>query len=320
LIYYLVADHPEPSWGVGMLYEHVRLLGELGRAAAILHHAAPFRPSWLEADVPIRYLDAPGFAPTSTDVVVVPEVLAACPEAHRHPWRKVVFVQGSFLISRGLGAAPDYAALGYEAAMAVLPHVARVVERHFGLTAAVVPPFVAPFFFAGAESAREPRILLAVKDGYRLAGYPDTEIAGGLLERELARRPGWSLERLTGFTHRQVAALMQRSLFLVNVHSLEAFNTTVPEAMAAGCIPICYEAVGGRDFLRNGENALVFGNHEVYALLDRVCGLIDRAADHEPLLARLRVGGRRTAAAFSEASTAAALARFFAAGDRPLAP
>jgi glycosyltransferase involved in cell wall biosynthesis len=225
-----------------------------------------------------------------------------------------VFVQGSFLILRGMGGegnAIDYAALGYEAAMAVLPHVSRVVERHFGLSAEVVPPYVAPYFFAAGERPRQRRILLAVKEGYRLAGIPDEEIAGTLLDRQLAGRPGWSLVRLEGYTHREVAELMQTSLFLVNVNSLEAFNTTVPEAMAAGCIPVCYEAVGGRDFLRDGENAVVFANHDVYQLVERVSAMVDEIGRID--LERLRAGGRSTAAEFRPERTAEALGRFFAA-------
>jgi glycosyltransferase involved in cell wall biosynthesis len=312
MIFYLVADHPEPSWGTGMLYEHVRLLREQGRDACVLHHRAPYRPAWRELEVPVRYLDEPGFAPAASDVVVVPEVLAADEAVPRHPWRRVVFVQGSFLILGGMGGAADYRALGYEAAMAVLPHVARVVERHFGLPAAVVPPFIAPYFFAPSPLPRQRRVLLAVKEGYRLAGVPDGEIAGTLLARELAARPGWSLVHLAGWSHREVAELMQTSMFLVNVNSHEAFNTTVPEAMAAGCIPLCYEAVGGRDFLRNGENAVVFANQEVYALVERLCELIDRGTEMEPWLAGLRAGGERTAAVFRPEATARALAGFFA--------
>lgn len=316
MIFYLVADHPEPSWGTGMLYEHVRLLRESGRAACVLHHCAPYRPGWRELDVPVRYLDEPGFAATAGDVVVVPEVLAAGEAVQRFPWRRVVFVQGSFLIVSGMGGRVDYAGLGYEAAMAVLPHVARVVERHFGLAAAIVPPFIAPYFFTAEPRPREPRVLLAVKEGYRLAGIPDEEIAGALLEKELARRPPWSLLRLAGMSHREVAEVMRSSTFLVNVNSLEAFNTTVPEAMAAGCIPVCYEAVGGRDFLRDGENAVVFPNHDVYALVERVCELVDGGAELEPSLERLRAGGARTAASFRPEATAEALVRFFSSSPR----
>jgi hypothetical protein len=311
MIYYLVADHPAPSWGVGMLYEHVRLLRELGHEACVLHQRTPYRPGWRELEVPVHYLDEPGFAPTAGDVVVVPEVLAAEEVVRRHPWRRVVFVQGSFLIVRGMGGAVDYAALGYEAAMAVLPHVARVVGRHFGLPAELVPPFIAPHFLTPGGRPRERRVLLAVKEGYRLAGIPDEEIAGALLAREIARRPGWSLTPLAGLTHREVAELMKASMLLVNVNSLEAFNTTVPEAMAAGCVPVCYEAVGGRDFLRDGENAVVLSNHEVYALVERVCGLMDRLPEEEAFLERLRQGGRRTAESFRPESTRQALSRFF---------
>jgi glycosyltransferase involved in cell wall biosynthesis len=316
MIYYLIADHPEPSWGTGMLYEHVRLLRELGHDACVLHHGAPYRPGWRELEVPVHYLDEPGFSPTADDVVVVPEVLAGSASALRHPWRRWVFVQGSFLILRGMGdvgGAADYAALGYEAAMAVLPHVARVVERHFGISAEIVPPYVAPYFFAAGEQPRERRILLAVKEGYRLAGIPDEAIASALLGKELAGRPGWSLVPLEGYTHREVAQLMQTSLFLVNVNSHESFNTTVPEAMAAGCIPVCYEAVGGRDFLRDGENAVVFPNQDVYQLVERVSEMVDEIGRIGRIdLERLRTGGRSTAARFRPEITAEALGRFFA--------
>jgi glycosyltransferase involved in cell wall biosynthesis len=105
---------------------------------------------------------------------------------------------------------------------------------------------------------------------------------------------------------------MLTSPFLVNVNSLESFNTTVPEAMAAGCIPICYEAFGGRDFLRDGENAIVFPSHDVYALVERVTELVDGFDEHDARLTRLRDGGRTTAAAFRPEATADALARFFA--------
>lgn len=310
-IYYLVADHPLPSWGTGMLYEHVRLLRASGYDARVLHERSPFRPGWVELSAPVDYLDRPGFTPSASDVVVVPEILAAHPVVREHAWRRVVFVQASFLVVRGIGDFPDYAAIGFEAAMAVLPHVAEVVERHFAVPASVVPPLIAPYFFDAPPAPREHRILLPFKEGYRHLGIPDQDIARHLLAREAGRRPGWSFVPLEGFSHRAVAELMQTSELLVNVYSHEAFNTTVPEAMAAGCVPVCYQAFGGRDFLRAGENALVFENQQVFALVDRVCELMDHFEEHRPLLDRIRRAGRETASRFTAERTATALEAFF---------
>lgn len=312
MIYYLIADYAANSWGNGMIYEHVRMLREAGYDACALHHQAPFRPLWLELNVPIRYVDEEGFAPTADDLVVVPEVLAASEIVQRYPWRRIIFVQGSFLIFRGLQRHSDYAELGFEEALAILPHVARVVERHFGVAAHVIPPFVAAHFFEPAEGPRERRVLFPTKEGYGALGIPDQEIAQRLLAKEVARRPDWSFVPLEGFSHREIGLLMRSSMFLVNVFSHEAFNTTVPEAMAAGCVPICYEAGGGGDFLRPEENAIVFPNQHVYRLVERVCELMDHCDELDEQLQRLREGGRQTAASFHPARTNEALLAFFA--------
>lgn len=317
MIYYLVGDYTAHSWGNGMIYEHVRILREAGYDACVLHHYAPFRIEWLNSDVPVRHLDEPGFQPTADDIVVVPEVLAASEIVRQFPWRRMLFVQGAFLIFRGLQNHTDYAELGYEEALAVLPYVGRVVERHFGVSAHVVPPFVAPHFFEPEDVPRERRVLFAMKEGYRALGIPDQEIGRRLLEKEVARRAGWSFVPLEGFTHREIASLMRSSMFLVNVHSHESFNTTVPEAMASGCVVICYEAGGGRDFLRPGENALVFPNQHVFEVVERVCELMDRCDEMGDELERIREAGRETAASFRPENTAAALTGFFSTRLQP---
>jgi hypothetical protein len=38
-------------------------------------------------------------------------------------------------------------------------------------------------------------------------------------------------------THREVARVLRQAALHVNVNCQESFNATVPEAMAAGCIP-----------------------------------------------------------------------------------
>jgi hypothetical protein len=316
-IHYLVPDSDTPSWGIGLLYHHVRLLRQAGYEACVLHQRRPFRLSWMATDVPIRYLDDRAVVLRREDLLVIPEVLAHQAPALSLPGRRVVFVQGSYLIQPGAREAIDYRALGYEAAIAVLPHVRDIVRDHHGLEAVIVPPFIADYFLADAaavERPREPVVLLVSKPEYRRAGYFDVEIVSALLRRQLSgsNARGWRLEELTGRTHVQTAEAMQRAALLVNLNTLEAFNTTVPEAMAAGCIPICYEAFGGRDFLRPGVNAFVFPNNHVYPLVNELLSLMREYDARQPELRALRRAGRETAGRFREEQTAVALQGFFA--------
>ena len=318
-VYYLAPDYDAPSWGVGLLYHHVRILRELGFEAFVVHKRAPFRLRWLDLDVPIRYLDSGGFQPRPQDLLVVPEVLAHDPTLPAMPCRRIVFVQGSFLILNGAETAIDYRDLGYEEAIAVLPHVRDIVARHCGLTPALVPPFVAPYFFAGESdlsAVRRPRVLLAGKPEYEKAGYPDYDIARKVLRRHLTRltqerESHWDLVELRGYTHRQTAEMMKRSALLLNLSTLEAFNTTVSEALAAGCIAFCYEAYGGRDYLRPGENAYVWPNNYIYPLLEQLCDLLDHYDERQQELAAIRAEGYETACRFQEKHTASALEAFY---------
>lgn len=315
MIHYLAPDFPRPSWGVALLYHHVQMLGAAGRAARVVHHRRPFHLDWLDLEVPVAYRDDPDFEVRPEDLVVVPEVLAADPWVLASRARRVVFVQNPFLIQANLGGATGYDALGYRRAMAIMPSTAAVVEGHFGVPAPVVPPFVAPAFSRprpGPGQPRARRVLLVCKQAYRRAGLPDHGIFTAGMARLQGRTPGWELVELEGLPHVQVVRAMQEALFLVNLNCLESFNATVAEAMAAGCVPLCYEAFGGQDYLRDGANAHVFPNGYVYPLLERLGRLMDGYPGNLPALESWRAAGRETAAAFTPDATAAALLEFLA--------
>ncbi len=320
-VYYLAPDYDRPSWGVGLLYHHVRLLRSNGIAARVLHHRSPFVITWLDiaGEVPLSYLDSSELVIAEQDILVVPEVLAGDARGIAAGCRRVVFVQGSFLALQPFSEAVAYPDLGFDRAMAVLPHVKQILERHFEIEAQVVPPFLAPYFFADEQelvaAKRYKRVLLFPKPGYREAGYYDWEILGKLLRRASRRRPGWDLLEVIGRPHHEVAALMRTSAFMVNLNCLEAFNTTVPEAMAAGCLPVCYQAYGGRDFLVDRHNAFVFPNNYVYPLAEELLELMDSYDDRRQELDRMRVQAHATACSFRQTVCEQALLDFFAAMD-----
>src|SRR5262249_34852911 len=148
LILYYAPDTDVPSWGIGMLYMHVRLLCANGIDAAILYPRPRFRPTWLTADVPLVF---PGRR-LDCRVLVVPEGCAADPKILAMARRRIVFVQADSYIAPGLRDAVDYRELGYECAIAAMPHIREIVERHYGVAAPVVPPAIAPYFFTDPKT------------------------------------------------------------------------------------------------------------------------------------------------------------------------
>jgi hypothetical protein len=303
LILYYAPDTNVPSWGIGMLYTHVRLLRAGGLDAAVLHQRRGFRPTWLKVDVPIVY---PRRRMACT-LLVVPEVFAADPKILAMAERRVVFVQAASYIASGLASAADYCELGYESAIATMPHIREIVERHYGVPAPVVPPAIAPYFFAPAgELETRPRkrqVVLCPKPWCR-----DLSIVRQVLRHRLPPL-GWRYLELESRPHRAVARAFRESAFHVNVNCHESFNATVPESMAAGCVPICYEAFGGRDYLRSGRNAIVFPTHDAYPLIERTLKMVEEYEDAG--LSRIRRAAYATALRYTEAHTATALLKFY---------
>ena len=314
-IYYLTPDFDLPSWGIGLLYKHVEILRTQDIQAFVLHHTSGFSLDWLETDAPIAFLDDPSLEIRPEDMLVVPEVLAKEGSTIGGDCRRTVFVQGSYLILQPFSEAISYRDLGYEAAIAILPHVKEVLERHFGIDATVVPPFIAPYFFFDEgrpkDHTRQQRVLMFPKQGYREAGYFDYEIIRKLLQRGCRQNAPWEILEVTGRPHREVATLMQDSEFVVSVNCLEAFNTTVPEAMAAGCLPICYEGFGGQDFLVNDKNAFVFQNNYVYSLADTVERIMVGFERNTRRLAEMRKHALLTASGYREHNTKRKLLALF---------
>lgn len=323
MIYYFIPDYDKPSWGIGMLYHHVNILNNNGFNAKVLHEKASFKLSWLQLDVPIEYLNQNTFSPLDDDILIIPEILAGNKKILDSPGRKIVFVQNCFAILANLEEAYTYKELGYEHAFTYLPHLHTILKRHFDIEVTDIPPFVAPYYYLKPDktklSNRKKRIILFPKPG----SY-DHSIMRKMLLRKLGEyrsnnlfrkvfkgNSGWELIELENKSHEEVAKLMKESTFFVSVNTREAFNSSVPEAMATGCIALCYEAYGPKDFLKNGRNAFVFPNNYVFPLIDKLFALIDDYDNIQEKLAVIRANAYQTACAYTLDNTEVALIRFF---------
>ncbi len=321
-IYYIVPDFNTPSWGIGLLYNHVRILRQLGYPAEVLHHRKNFRIDWLEVDVPVSSIQEKLFLVYENDILVVPEVMAKLKLLDYVDCRKILFVQNAFLIAEGSTSMPDFTRIGVRQFMTILPHIKRVLQRSFDLPIQLVPPYIAPYFFSDPEIAdwkiRKRQIVV-----YPKRSDPDYENLIKFLTHRLSRTNStaeWKLVELKGLTHRAVAAKMQESAIFVCVNCREAFNTSTTEAMAAGCLLVCYEGYGGQDYLKHGYNAFVYQNNDVFGVVDKLIELVKDYNDEQAQkpLDVMRRNAHATALDYREGRSAQALSDCFRDFQRTL--
>jgi glycosyltransferase involved in cell wall biosynthesis len=181
-----------------------------------------------------------------------------------------------------------------------------------------IPPFIAPYYFSEQLNfKRKKRILLYPKfqnkeyDILKRVLEDKLSISKkGFLEK-LFNADEWEIRELKNKKHQEVPDEMRKAIFFISINSTEAFNTSVPEAMACGCINICYEGVGPADFLINNENAFVFPNTHVYEMAEKIIHLVDNYEDEQVNLNAMRLRALETAKQYQIDMAKHALLTFF---------
>jgi glycosyltransferase involved in cell wall biosynthesis len=315
-----VPENANPSWGAGMIYYHVWLLNKNGFSAYVLHDKKPYQLSWISVDVRFQYLNDKNLSIRQQDVLVVPEFYADLAELTKFNCRKIVFVQNAFYIFDGLQSGKSYDGLGYETVFYYMPHLQKVLSKVTSLPLYETPPFIAPYFFSADEvnNQRKKKILIYPKFGSRdfsiLKRMLDDKLGikeKSRLEKLLSKKNEWQIVELKNKGHKEVAEEMKQATFFISLNTTEAFNSSVPEAMAAGCVNICYEGVGPADFLANETNAFVFSNNHIFPLINKVIELVQRFDEMMPLISSIRSNARKTADCYTIAELEVSLVSFF---------
>ncbi len=277
-IYYLVPDNDKPSMGIGIIYHHVRALMDIGLEAFVVHENSGFKLTWLNLKVNVTYISDIDVA--KNDIIVFPEVFAFKARFYNFDCEKILFVQNTSLLFYNFNSDEDYIKLGFTKVMYYLKHMEKPLNQYVNLPMTHVRPVISEYFFSNNDKRSKTIVI-----------YPKTEIREynllkSLIERKInninkskiLNRIGiknWQLIELKGFSHLETASLLKKASLFISLNSFEAFNTSVPEAMAAGAVNVCYEAFGPRDFLINNVNSMVVKNNEVFELFYKVENLID---------------------------------------------
>ncbi|MBS1738558.1 MAG: glycosyltransferase [Bacteroidetes bacterium] len=170
-----------------------------------------------------------------------------------------------------------------------MPHLREILTQHLNIPIYETPAFIADYFFKEKEKLKERKKQIVI---YPKTANRDYEVIYRFLHndfKQLSRfkslfasteeRNNWKIIILKGLSHKDVAKVLKEAEFFICLNTHEAFNSSVPEAMAAGCINFTYDAMGPADFLVNDKNALVFNNNHVFKLYEKLLFYIKNYQD-----------------------------------------
>ncbi|WP_187967821.1 glycosyltransferase [Aquibium microcysteis] len=134
--------------------------------------------------------------------------------------------------------------------------------------------------YAAARGRRSIPVGIAISDCFFYDGTPKRRDAVSFMPRRgaaiardaLLAHPWLDLVPIDGLHENAAAAVMKRSALHLATSVGEWFGLPALEAMAAGCVVLSVPVVGGRDYLRDGDNCLVGQPGDMPALLARLSG------------------------------------------------
>lgn len=248
-----------PSGGVKILFEMTQALIDAGHEAAILMpgaHLYPldcpkdYKPSWFETDVPV--FDDVRIV-TSEDIVIMHEegVWAFDYVMANNPKYLIINqgAQASIANNVGMNITYDFVRKIYEGAEAVIavsPYIQTFVNVAFGvpyekihLIENVIDSYFEP-------SPTKDNTILIVDKSMTLASELVIKVCG-------ERYPGWRVEVVDNYTHKQLAESMSMAKIFVFFANNGGEGSGMPpvEAANAGCKVIGNSGLGGRSFFQS---------------------------------------------------------------------
>jgi hypothetical protein len=177
--------------------------------------------------------------------------------------------------------------------------VSDVVSRHlsavYGLQTTVIPPYVDVMAPPDIKPwSQRPDLILPYRKG-----VPDVwAFSFDRLQQLLAARaPAIAIgEPVSGpMPQRELWTRISEARYLLTLSACEGFGLVPLEAMALGTLVIGYDGIGGRHYMRSGDNCAV----APFAEIERVADLLIDAVSDPARASTMAEQGRATAAHFT---------------------
>lgn len=159
-----------PTAGIANIYEHVKILNELGYKAYILHEEIEYHgvSEWLGkeySDLPHVAIKAQNHEITNADFVIIPEVFANVMEQWKSiPAKKIVLSQSYDYILELLNIGATWGLYGINDVITTSNVQADYIRRLFpGLNIHIVPVSI-PEYFKTSDKPKKPIVSLCTRD------------------------------------------------------------------------------------------------------------------------------------------------------------
>lgn len=302
IVYILHGSADRPTGGHKVSIRHVEALVELDIDAVAVMAGSAHKPEWLTHAAPI--LARIDLRPD--DIVVLPEdATDLLKRFAAAPYETVVFNQNHFYAgATGLGRLSREELARFETHIACSPSAAAWIARYLPhKTVAVVPAFADERRFQPGE--KHPVIALTPRKR-----PVEAAAIRFMFERLYRGSARWEWQVVQNAGEAEVAAAFGRASIFLSLSRLEGLGMTTLEAMAAGCVPVGFTGIGGRDYA-SAQNGFWVGEDEceeaVHALV-RATELVERNATSWGLM---RTAARETAARYSRSAFLTALEAFW---------
>jgi hypothetical protein len=239
-IYFFTLDTKgNPTAGVATIYEHVKILRELGFNAQILHDKNDYRlkgdeegmgiADWLGeeyAELPHISIESQQLQVGPQDFVIIPEAFASImKQTVNFPCKRIVFLQSYEYIFEMLEIGENWNAFGINEVITTNDNLKKYAESVFRNLVTEVIPIGIPDYFKNSEKPKLPTVAISARDKREILK---------IVKVFFQKYPHYrfvTFRDMSGLPRKEFAKSLSESFLGVWVDELSSFGTFPLEAM-----------------------------------------------------------------------------------------
>jgi len=170
-IYFFTLDTKgNPTAGIANIYEHVKILNELGYNACILHEKNDYHgvESWLGAEyakLPHKSIENKDLNISASDFIVIPEIFSnVMQQTSKFPCKRIVLCQSYDYILELMNIGMSWVFYGIEDVITTSPKISSYVKSLFPNLRTWEIPVAIPTYFKDNGKPKKPMIAIHTRD------------------------------------------------------------------------------------------------------------------------------------------------------------